>query len=190
MRFMPQTPNFPSAVPELIEGSLHLLELTEDDIPSWFARATDAESAWLAGDPIPESIEMGAQWLERHRERFRQQTGIRWAFTTQGAAQSVGTVGFTIASEEERIAEFGIVVARAYWGKGIGTAAARLVVRYAFETLGLAEIRAELLASNVASRRLLEKVGFGFHSLIPDFDQTDERSVEGALYVIRSSARL
>jgi ribosomal-protein-alanine N-acetyltransferase len=74
---MSQKLHFPDAVPELFGDSVTLRELTEDDIPSWYERATDAESAWLAGDPIPGSIEMGAQWLERNRERFRQQTGIR-----------------------------------------------------------------------------------------------------------------
>jgi [ribosomal protein S5]-alanine N-acetyltransferase len=187
---MSQTLNFPSTVPDLIEGSLHLRELTEDDIPSWFERATDAESAWLAGDPIPESIEMGAQWLERHRERFRQQKGIRWAIRTEGTAQSIGTIGLTITSKEERVAELGYVIARAYWSKGIATGAARMVVRYAFDTLQLAEIRADPLASNTASRRVLEKIGFRFHGLIPDYDQTDDGPVEGALYVLRNSARL
>jgi [ribosomal protein S5]-alanine N-acetyltransferase len=157
---MPQTINFPNTVPDLFGDTACLRELTEADIPAWFARATDAESADLAGDPIPESIETGAVWLKRHRDRFRQQTAIRWAIVPKGATESVGTVGFSTPSQERRVADLGIVVGRAYWGKGVGTSAANLALAYAFNTLGFDEIQAEVLQRNFASIRLLEKVGF------------------------------
>ncbi|MGL5005338.1 MAG: GNAT family N-acetyltransferase, partial [Casimicrobium sp.] len=74
------------------------------------------------------------QWLARHRERFQQRTGIRWAIVPNvehnQSTQSIGTIGLTITSNDDRIAEFGIVVARAWWRKGLGTTAARMVVRY------------------------------------------------------------
>jgi [ribosomal protein S5]-alanine N-acetyltransferase len=183
---MSQKLHFPDAVPELFGDSVSLRELTEDDIPAWYERASDPESAMLAGDPIPESIEMGAQWLERNRERFRQQTGIRWAIVPKGSTQSVGSIGLAIASKEERIAELGLVVGRAYWGKGIGASAARLVTRFAFDALNLVELRAELLDSNLASKRVLEKVGFKFRCVIPDFDRSDTGSLDGCLYVLRN----
>lgn len=164
---MSQTLRFPDAVPTLSTDTLYLREITEDDVPAWFERASDPESAVLAGDPIPESIEMGVQWLRRHRERFRRQEGIRWAIVPEGSADSVGTIGLNIISTEERVAELGIVIGRAHWGKGIGTSAARLVTGYAFGTLGLTEIRAEALQRNLASRRLLEKTGFRFLRKIP-----------------------
>jgi len=184
-----QTLNFPDAVPEFFRDAVHLRELTEDDIPSWFERASDPESALLAGDPIPESVEMGFQWLQRHRERFRQQAGIRWAIAPQGFTQSIGTIGLTITSKEERIAELGIVIGRAYWGKGIGTAAAHLVVDYALNILGLAEIQAEVLQRNLASRRLLEKVGFHLLRTIPGDRQSDTNSEDVLLYALRSQNR-
>ena len=134
------TLNFPPAVPELRGESVYLRELTEDDVPAWFERASDPASSALSGDPIPESAEMGVQWLQRHRERFRQQTGVRWAIVPEGSTASVGSIGLAITSKAERIAELGFVVGRAYWGKGIGTSATRLVVRYAFHELGLAQI--------------------------------------------------
>jgi len=165
---------------------VRLRALTEDDIPPWFERASDPESAALAGDPIPASIDEGHGWLERHRERFRQQTGIRWAIVPQGSTESVGTIGLTITSHDDRIAELGAVIGRARWGKGIGTSAARLVIRYAFDTLGLAEIRAEFLRSNVASRRVLEKLGFRFQCTVPSDPPADGGAQDGDLYVLRS----
>lgn len=147
-------------MPDLFAEMLHLRELTEADVPAWFARATDVESADLAGDPIPGSIETGAAWLQGHRDRFQQQTAIRWSIVPKGATESAGTVGLVINSKAHRTAAFAIVVGRAYWRKGFGTAAAQLVTRYGFDTLGLAEIHAEVLQRNAASLRLHEKTGF------------------------------
>lgn len=95
---MAQTLTFPDAAPVLFDNRMYLRERTEDDVPAWFVRASDPESAVLAGDPIPKSIDMGAQWLARYRERFRQQTGLRWAIVPLGATESIGTIGLTITS--------------------------------------------------------------------------------------------
>lgn len=186
---MSQTLHFPDAVPTLLGDMVYLRELTEDDVPAWFERASDAESAVLAGDPIPESIEMGARWLQRHRERFRQQAAIRWAIVPTGSADSVGTIGLTIASKEQRVAELGIVIGRACWGKGIGTSAARMVTDYGFSTLGLAEIQAELLQRNHASRRMLEKVGFQLLRSIPGDPHSDTDAEDCFLFVLSSQGR-
>lgn len=168
--------NFPDAVPELFGEQVHLRGLSERDIPTWFARATDRESADLAGDPVPESIAAGAAWLQRHRDRFRERTAIRWSIVMQGSAESIGTVGFTVTSEERRIAELGIVVSRAYWGRGIGTSAARVATSYAFDTLGLTEIQAEVVQRNAASVRLLEKLGFHLLRAVPGGAATDSEA--------------
>jgi ribosomal-protein-alanine N-acetyltransferase len=186
---MSQTLHFPDAVPALFGDMLYLREITEDDVPAWFERASDPESAVLAGDPIPESVEMGFQWLQRHRERFRQQASIRWAIVEKGSTDSVGTIGLAITSREKRIAELGIVIGRTYWGKGIGTSAAHLVTGYAFSTLGLAEIQAEVLQRNLASRRLLEKVGFHLLRTIPGDPHSDTDFEDCFLFVLSSQNR-
>jgi [ribosomal protein S5]-alanine N-acetyltransferase len=178
--------NFPDAVPQLFGESLHLRELTEGDIPPWFKRATDADSADLAGDPVPESIAMGPLWILRHRERFQQKVALRWAIVPNGSKFSVGTVGLTITSKEQRTAKLGIVVARACWGKGIGTAAARLVSRYAFDTLGLLQVQAEVLQRNLASLRLLEKTGFHLQRIVPGDPRSDADAEDCFLYVLLS----
>ena len=186
---MPVTLQFPDAVPKLFGEAAYLRELTEADIPAWFERATDAEAAALAGDPVPETIDMGVAWLQRHRERFRQQAAIRWAIVPQGTTESVGTVGLTITSKERRIADFGIVIGRAHWGKGIGTSAARLVKGYAFDTLGLAELQAEVLQRNLASALLLEKVGFHLVRATLGDPQADGDSEDCFLYVLSRGFR-
>ena len=58
--------------------------------------------------------------------------------------------------------ELGYRVAAAWWGRGIATEMATALVRVARERLGLEEIVAFTLPHNLASRRVMEKVGFRY----------------------------
>jgi len=65
-----------------------------------------------------------------------------------------------LAGEHEGVADFGYWLGHDFWGRGIATAAARNVVRHAFETLDPRRLEAPVMAANVASARVLEKAGF------------------------------
>ena len=54
----------------------------------------------------------------------------------------------------------GFYIGRPYWGRGLATEAGRAWIRYAFEVLGLRRIEAGIAADNVASLRVVEKLGF------------------------------
>lgn len=62
--------------------------------------------------------------------------------------------------EKAGVAEFGYWLTPRYWGRGIVTAASRLLVRHAFDVRGLRRLEAHVFAPNVASARVLEKCGF------------------------------
>lgn len=47
-------------------------------------------------------------------------------------------------------------------GKGYGTQAVRLAVKYAFDELGMAAVNADAVLKNTRSQHVLEKVGFAF----------------------------
>ena len=55
--------------------------------------------------------------------------------------------------------EFGYWLGKPFWGQGFATEAAHRVVRFAFETLGVAEIRAGWFHDNPASGHVLAKLG-------------------------------
>ena len=49
-----------------------------------------------------------------------------------------------------------------FWGRGLATEIARALLTIGFEQLALAQLVAFTLATNQASRRVMEKVGFAF----------------------------
>jgi RimJ/RimL family protein N-acetyltransferase len=58
--------------------------------------------------------------------------------------------------------EIGWRLVRDAWGQGIGTEAARALLAYAFETIRLPRVIADIASANVASRRVAEKIGMGW----------------------------
>lgn len=142
-------------LPELYSARLILRAPGARDIPAWYQRATDREAAALAGDPVPESIEEGALWLERSLQRAVSGERLQWVIDCPGVGQSVGTVALSLKHPE-----ISFVIGRDFWGQGIATEAVRHVLAYGFDHLGLPEIGAELVAENIASKCLLEGCGF------------------------------
>src|SRR4029453_14873577 len=51
---------------------------------------------------------------------------------------------------------------REFWGRGLATEGGRAGVRYGFETVGLERIISATMATNMASRRVMEKCGLRF----------------------------
>ena len=58
--------------------------------------------------------------------------------------------------------ELGYRLRKAVWGRGFGTEGSQALVDKAFRELGATRIRAETMAVNVASRRVMEKAGLRY----------------------------
>ncbi len=71
----------------------------------------------------------------------------------------VGDCAFKIDEHDERQAEIGYTLARAYQGKGIAAEAVSRVLDYAFRTLELHRVIAITDCENAASIALLERLG-------------------------------
>jgi len=86
-----------------------------------------------------------------------------WVFHARETGETVGGAALRRAEIEGRQeVELGYRVAAAWWGHGIATEMASALVGVARDRLGLAEIVAFTLPYNLASRRVMEKVGFTY----------------------------
>ena len=73
----------------------------------------------------------------------------------------IGSTGLSQIDLRNQNASFGMMIGeKSAWGKGYGTEATRLVVRYAFEELHLNRVQLHVYAYNLRGIRVYEKVGF------------------------------
>jgi RimJ/RimL family protein N-acetyltransferase len=70
----------------------------------------------------------------------------------------VGCIGLRVDFLHSR-GELGYWIGVPYWGRGYATEAARRLVGFAFDTLGLNRVHASCFSRNRASARVLEKAG-------------------------------
>lgn len=81
------------------------------------------------------------------------------AIVLKDDGRMIGDVGIRINAPEHREVNIGYELHPDEWGQGLATEAATAIVRFGFEELGLHRIWAECIADNVASARVLTKLG-------------------------------
>ncbi len=82
----------------------------------------------------------------------------RFAITLRGDGQLCGGVGLRL-DEPHQHAELGYWLGVPFWGQGYATEAARAMLDYGFERFQLHRIYASYVAHNVASGKVLRKIG-------------------------------
>ena len=142
---------------------LRLRPLALADLPA--VHALDADPAvvrWLYDDP--RSLGESRRALQRRLDR-NPETGLTLAVETLGEAAFAGHVGLTVSSQH-RQGEIGFIFSPAHQGKGYATEAARAMLRLAFTAYGLHRVVGRAEARNVASARVLEKLGMRREALL------------------------
>jgi ribosomal-protein-alanine N-acetyltransferase len=97
-----------------------------------------------------------------------------------------GGIGYTLGTDDERIgAEVGYWLGGDFWGRGIATAALRLLTAHAFATHPeLRRLFAVPFASNHASARVLEKAGYVREGVLRQSVIKDGRVLDQFMYAI------
>ncbi|MBO4783425.1 MAG: GNAT family N-acetyltransferase [Lachnospiraceae bacterium] len=88
--------------------------------------------------------------------------------------EAVGSVYLRDIDPDTKEAEYGIFIGEeSARGKGVGTKSAKLILKYAFEELGLKKIFLRVLKNNPGAVRSYEKAGF------KKIDRVDTLTVDG-----------
>lgn len=130
----------------------------EGDLSSLLAHANDRDVWRNLRDafPHPYTEPDGQAWIA-HASGADPVTNF--AIEVEGAA--VGGVGIDLGVDVyRRTAEIGYWLGRAFWGRGIVTAAVVAVSEWAFSRFDLIRLEAGVFSWNPASMRVLEKAGY------------------------------
>jgi [ribosomal protein S5]-alanine N-acetyltransferase len=138
--------------------SIRLLDSSSvDDVVAMGLRnQSDLEATGPHGE-----YDAAAQRLRLEAKLAKCQQGTRryWLIDVGGAL--AGDIEFNqIDRGTWQTANVGYLVDEPFRGRGVATAALRLVIREAFDELRLHRLDAGVLLSNLASQRVLEKAGF------------------------------
>jgi RimJ/RimL family protein N-acetyltransferase len=141
---------------EMATERLRLRPFTLEDVDEVMVYGTDPE--WAKYLPVPQPYE------RRHAGEFLasqllldREVDCSWAIERAGIVIGGISIGFDF---DNRVGELGYSIAPAHWGQGLATEAAGAIIDVAFEAYPeLNRIRANADARNLASLRVMEKVG-------------------------------
>jgi aminoglycoside 6'-N-acetyltransferase len=139
-----------------------ILRAFEDiDVQPLAAYRSDPEIAKFQYWDIPFTEEKAAKFIQ---EINRIQPGIpgEWyqiAIELKTMHQLIGDCAFCILAEDSQQAEIGFTLARQYQGKGYATEAVSRLLDYLLGELKLHRVRAICHVENIASAKLLERLG-------------------------------
>jgi len=156
---MNRTKPNPSAFEALATTRLHLERVRQEHIPEWAKLFSDTRvMATLGGVRTLEQVQRSLEEALVHWETHGFGT---WALYLRDPRSFVGRVALRRVSIDGR-PEFALAyaVAADLWGVGLATEASRALIGLVFNRLALADLVAFTLPENVASRRVMEKLGF------------------------------
>ena len=96
----------------------------------------------------------------------------------------IGSCYLAIRDEAARQAEIGYMLGVDFWRQGYATEAARSVIAFGFETLGLHRIYAEAVSENQASVSLLERLGMRREGLLRESRWFQNRWWDTSIYAL------
>lgn len=105
-------------------------------------------------------LEHARRFIRIGREAWLSERTVRLGIFERQTGTLLGNVELDNVNLRRGQAELGYWVRSDCTRRGIASEAARPMLAYAFETLGLHKVRADVAVGNFASARVLEKLGF------------------------------
>jgi ribosomal-protein-alanine N-acetyltransferase len=145
--------------PPLTDGTVELRRWEESDIGCVEEGSRDPHIPEGTTVPARFTTTEGLAWIERQWGRADNGEGLSLAVADASSNEALGNINLLFRQQPGTVAIGYWLVERAR-GRGLGTRAVALLARWALGGAGLERVEALVVPENVASQRVLEKVGF------------------------------
>ena len=108
--------------------------------------------------PHPYEDGMAESWIETHEPEFEAGEVATFAITLRRNSELIGAIGLTLDRLQDK-AELGYWIGKPFWNQGYATEAAKAIIQYGFDDLGLNRIGSRHMSRNPSSGRVMEKAG-------------------------------
>lgn len=152
--------------PVLNSERLQLREITHGDVDAMFAIHGDPELMKWFGNPVADRegatqlIDLLAGW------RLLPDPGVRWGLERRDTPGLIGSCGLFGWSRSDRKCTIGYELATAAQGQGFMHEAVVTAVAWGWKHMDLVRIEARIHPDNLASQRVVDRVGFEREGLL------------------------
>jgi diamine N-acetyltransferase len=167
----------------LTGNAIYLRALEPEDL-DFIYRLENDEAMWeVSHTQTPYSRFLIRQYLENAHEDIYEAKQLRLAICKTGSFDAIGLIDLFDFDPVNQRAGVGIIIQNsAERGQGTGSQALGLVIQYAFNTLQLHQLYANIHLGNVASTTLFTNFGFELIGVKKDWNRRGNRFEHEALY--------
>lgn len=145
---------------ELRSARLDLRPMTTADLAVAHAMWTDPDMRRYLCDDKVVSVEQAREWLETSERNFAERRFGLWVLVERASGYTIGFAGAQLWGDGAPELMYGLLPA--WWHQGLAAEASSAVLDYLFETLGHSVVMAATDPPNVASVRVMERLGMSF----------------------------
>lgn len=167
---------------ELMGEKICFAELSLNDALDIHSYASDKDVKRFIGWKLMKTIDETRSHIETMLKREEAGTHYYASIVLKSTRKVVGTVMIFDFDKEANQAEIGYVFHKDHWGKGYGTEALSLLSDFAFETLKLHRLNANVVDVNIGSARILEKNSFMLEGRLKDYYFIDDKYYDKLIY--------
>jgi len=143
---------------------------------------TDHVVRYLVHVPYPYKIGDARRFINKSRRNFQLKKEQTFAIELVGNNNLVGVISLQKIDRTNKNAQISYWIGKNYWNLGIATESINLLIRYAFCVLRLHKVYANVLATNSASIRVLEKNGLIKEGILKHSLYKDDKFCDVVLY--------
>lgn len=146
--------------PVLETERMVLRQYTDSDAEALFSFRSNPQAMHFVPRPLQQSTEDALKMIAQINGNIATNEAIGWAVEFRENRRVIGSVSFHRIEKENHRGELGYMIHPDYWGKGLVTEAAAAAVHFGFTGLHFHSIEAIIDPENVASAKVLGKLGF------------------------------
>jgi len=158
----------PQTAPTLNDGTVSVRAWHPADAPHLFNAVRESLNTvgrWLPWCGEHYALADSQKWIADCAAAWAAGTAAPFAITDAATRELLGGVGISGIDLAQRSGNVGYWVRASQTRRGIATRAARLVIDYGLQVRGLKRLEIVTACDNVASQRVVEKVGGGFQGI-------------------------
>jgi RimJ/RimL family protein N-acetyltransferase len=149
-----------TCLPIINATRVSLRGITSDDIDALYRIFSHPEVMRYWSTPPLADRNAAVELLREIHDGFQRRILLKWGIALRGDDELIGTATLFHPDFNNGRAEIGYSLNRAHWGNGYINEALNALLEYAFNTLDLRRIEADVDPRNAASIRTLERLGF------------------------------
>lgn len=139
---------------------LYLRKLTHTDANEILALRGNPQTMKYIPRPLAVNLDDAIAHIDMINKKIEENLAINWGITVKGNDKIIGFIGHYRIQPENYRAEIGYMLLPDEQGKGYATESIKAVIEYGFNEINLHSIEAVIDPDNIASERVLQKIGF------------------------------